>query len=127
MLSKQTQYTIVALAFLKDHNACADVKTIAEAKNIPAPFLAKLLQELARKKIISSKKGKHGGFYLTEKQKQRKLIEIVEFFEEKNKMDACALGFKKCSDHNPCPLHHVYKPAREALKKQFLHLSLKDL
>ena len=44
-------------------------KDVAEALYIPTSFLAKILQTLARKKVISSNKGPGGGFWLTDEEK----------------------------------------------------------
>ncbi len=127
MLSKQSQYTLRALTHLSSVEGCVEIKTIAEIEKIPAPFLAKLFQDLARKKIISSKKGKNGGFYLTEKQKLRSVLDVIMFFEDKEKFNACGMGFNKCSEKNPCSLHHIYKPYRDNLKRYFQNIKIKQL
>ena len=57
MLSKSSKYAIRAVLFLaiessKDKKMSS--KLIAEELKIPAPFLAKTLQELAKKNILNS-------------------------------------------------------------------------
>jgi Rrf2 family iron-sulfur cluster assembly transcriptional regulator len=74
MLSKSSKYAIRAvlhIAKAASKKEKIDSKKVAFELEIPAPFLAKTLQELTRKKIVSSIKGPHGGFYLTEKNKQK--------------------------------------------------------
>jgi len=41
--------------------------------------------------------------------------------------DRCSLGLHDCSDKQPCPFHHKYKPLRENLKKTLRETSLLDL
>ena len=71
MFSNSSKYAIKAVLFLavnsnEDHRIM--VKDMAEPINVPQAYLAKLLQELSKKGIISSKKGPKGGFFF----KQRK-------------------------------------------------------
>jgi Rrf2 family transcriptional regulator, iron-sulfur cluster assembly transcription factor len=53
-------------------------RVIAEREEIPAPFLAKILQELTRKGLLKSNKGPSGGFALRQPARQIRLLEIVE-------------------------------------------------
>ena len=41
-----------------------ELKQISSDLDLPTPFLAKILQQLAKQKILSSSKGPHGGFSL---------------------------------------------------------------
>ncbi|GIV28315.1 MAG: hypothetical protein KatS3mg027_2129 [Bacteroidia bacterium] len=127
MLSKQSQYVLRALACLVRKNEQMDIKTIAEEERIPSHFLATLMQELARKKIVSSKKGKNGGFYLNEKQSDISLFEVISHFEDVDKFYACGMGFDKCSEKSPCPLHNYYKAFREEFKKMLRMKKIRDL
>ena len=68
MFSNSSKYVIKAILFLavksgEDNRVM--VKEMAQPINVPQAYLAKLLQELSRKDIISSKKGPNGGFYLS--------------------------------------------------------------
>lgn len=53
-------------------------RVIAEREQIPAHFLAKILQELARKGLLKSNKGPSGGFALRTPASQIRLLDIVE-------------------------------------------------
>ena len=60
MLSNSSKYAINAVIYLAIHSSASHriaPKDVAEALHIPTPFLAKILQTLARKKVISSNKG----------------------------------------------------------------------
>jgi Rrf2 family iron-sulfur cluster assembly transcriptional regulator len=77
--SKSSDYAIRAAIYLAqlpagDH---AMAKNIAQEEEIPAPFLAKILQELARKGILQSVKGPAGGFRLKKKASEIRLLDIV--------------------------------------------------
>ncbi len=92
-----------------------DSKKVAFELEIPAPFLAKTLQELTRKKIVSSIKGPHGGFYLTEKNKQKSLFDIIDCVDDIHKFEECFLGQLECDDQKPCVVHHLYMPFKNKL------------
>lgn len=127
MLSKQSQYALQALTYLNKSKELLDVKKIAKEQKIPLAFLAGIMQILARKNIVSSKKGKNGGFYLSKMQKEISLMEVINVFDDKSKFSACGMGFEKCSEKNPCPLHHFYKDIREKFRQKLLTKKIKDL
>jgi Rrf2 family protein len=54
------------------------VKSIAEQENIPTHFLAKILQQLARKGLLKSSKGPLGGFSLNVPPDEIRLLDIIE-------------------------------------------------
>src|SRR4051812_24058986 len=53
-------------------------RPIAEAEQISAHFLAKILQELTRKGLLRSNKGPSGGFALRTPAAQIRLLDLVE-------------------------------------------------
>lgn len=119
MLSNSSKYAINAVLYLAvhtDETKKISAREIADAINIPSPFLSKLLQILSRKNIISSSKGPGGGFYMTEKNLNLHLIEIVKHIDGLDNFEDCVLGLKKCSSEKPCPVHYSIQP----LKQQFL-------
>ena len=64
--SRSAEYAIRAFVHLAQvqEGKYAMVKNIAEQEDIPAHFLAKILQQLARKGLLRSSKGPTGGFSL---------------------------------------------------------------
>lgn len=81
MLSATCKYGIRAVIFIaskSDTKANTGLKEIAEKLKIPQPYLAKILQVLARKKILHSAKGPHGGFYLLIPAEKLTLMDIID-------------------------------------------------
>lgn len=117
MLSKSSKYAIRAVLYLASNKKQLKYgsKGMASALDIPAPFLAKTLQELTRKKIISSVKGPNGGFFLTEKDKKNSILDIIECIDGLDKFDECFLGHPDCGDANPCAVHHIVAPFKTEL------------
>ena len=78
--SRSADYAIRAFVHLAQipDGKFAMARHIAGEERIPAHFLAKILQELARKGMLRSNKGPSGGFSLRVPAAKIKLIEIVE-------------------------------------------------
>ncbi len=129
MLSNASKYAIRAVLFLAEksemHQKYSAVE-IAEALEIPNHFIAKLLQQLAKNHIISSTKGPNGGFYLNAKNLQLKVCDILNVIEIKKVFEGCFLGLPKCSDVNPCPVHHVVAGFREKILVKFEHQTIQE-
>jgi Rrf2 family protein len=130
MLSNECKYGIRAVVFLvnKNHlNKYFGSKEIAEHLDIPAPFLAKILQKLSRGNIISSAKGPGGGFYLTAENRQSTLMDIVNCLDGPGIFEKCFLGLPVCNDKNPCAVHHLVVNFRNTIRDNFQTKALADL
>lgn len=122
MLSNACKYAIRAILYLALHtneNTKVGVKKIAEELETPQPFLAKLLQQLTKTNLVSSTKGPKGGFYLSQKDKENSVWDVIKNIDGTSKFDDCFLGLSKCSDENPCPVHFIVSPFKDQLLENF--------
>ena len=122
MLSNACQYAIRSILYLSIHtdvNKKIGVKRISRELETPQPFLAKLLQQLAKSKLVSSVKGPNGGFYLDEQNRKNAIWDIVKCIDGIEKFDQCFLGLAICGDENPCPVHFIVAPFKERLLNDF--------
>jgi len=129
MFSNSTKYAIRTILYLSQHEA-DDKKTVGEIAavlKIPRPYLSKILQQLSRIGIISSTKGRGGGFYLSNENLKRPLIDVIVTIDGHNVFDKCMLGLPNCSDKNPCRLHFDYKKFKTSLEKTICEESIEDL
>lgn len=128
MLSKSCKYAIRAVLYLaKNPTKKIGSRQIAETLKIPAPFLAKTLQELTRKEIISSAKGPNGGFYLSDKNKDRKIIDIIRCIDGNMVFDTCLIGKPECNNENPCEVHYIYASFKKRIMTVFSDINIVDL
>ena len=121
MLSNQSKYAIRAVLYLAvktSENNKLGSKTVAELIDVPAPFLAKIFQKLSKSKIVLSAKGPNGGFYLTKKELSNNLLNIIDCIDGLDFFNSCFIGLPKCSDENPCAIHHIAGPCRDTLKRE---------
>ena len=114
IFSKKCEYGMQAVLYL----AAQDVGTIIPAEQIsrvlkiPKEFISKILQSLRESGIISSTKGKSGGFCLAKPSSEIKLIDVVEAIDGLEMFDSCVLGFPECSPDTPCPVHDKWGDLR---------------
>ena len=78
--SRSAEYAIRSFVYLArvPNGKFTMAKTVAEKEQIPAHFLAKILQELTRKGLLRSSKGPSGGFALRTPASQIRLLDLVE-------------------------------------------------
>ncbi len=122
MLSNACKYAIRSMLYLgiqTNEITKVNVKKVAEELEVPQPFLAKLLQQLTRNKLVSSTKGPKGGFYLSVNDKKNTIWDIIKVIDGTAKFNDCFLGLSKCSDENPCPVHFIVSPFKENILKNF--------
>ncbi len=123
MLSNTCKYAIRAVLYLSlnyEEGSKIGIKLISKELDIPTPFLGKILQTLAKHKILSSTKGPNGGFGLGKNKDNILLMDIVEVIDGMDSFHKCIIGLKYCSEQeNPCALHSRYAKLREEVKKIF--------
>jgi Rrf2 family protein len=114
MLTKSGLHAIRAMAVLAKlaPNEYAGANRIAEEIGAPPNYLGKLLQMLAREKLVVSQKGIGGGFRLAQNPKRITLLDIVEPIEHIGRWTGCVLGWHECSDADPCAVHDRWKKVR---------------
>lgn len=129
-LSRETDYALQGLAFLarQGDGAVVQLADIAAAQNIPAAFLSKIFQKLARHGLIRSYRGSQRGYSLGRAAVEINLGEILHATEGPDLFRHCAFGHHACSgDENPCVLHGVWRKATALLQAEVERFSLADL
>ncbi len=127
--SRSSEYAIrafVNLAQVPD-GKYAMVKQIAAEEEIPSHFLAKILQQLARKGLLRSSKGPTGGFSLRGSADDIRLVDIVEALDGLGEYEKCASGLAECSDDMPCALHDSWKVLRSRIMDYLGRNTIADL
>ena len=95
--------------------------------DIPTPFLGKILQLLAKKNILISTKGPHGGFSLKKPAMDISVMEIIEIIDCSDSFDVCVIRTSLCSEDAPCSLHDKIAPLRSQMKNVYLSETIADL
>lgn len=105
--SRSTEYAIRALIPLAQvtDGSFTMVKTLAEQESIPPHYLAKILQQLARKGLVRSNKGPMGGFQLSMPPERISLLDIVLALEGPEPYLTAARRRRRLPDGLYCAMH----------------------
>ncbi len=130
MFSKSAKYAIKAVIYLAlrtDEQKKVLVRDMHREVNVSESYLAKLLQDLSRHGIISSAKGRGGGFYLSMENRRHTLMEVVKVIDGEDAILSCALGIRSCDAQNPCVVHHLIGPSKMDLNRVLESTTLQAL
>lgn len=112
-LTKKTDYALLALCCLaqEPEGHPLNTKIIAERYHIPTELLAKILQQLARKGLVTSTSGPTGGYRLAVDPRTLSVADVMNAVDGrpalvqcfKSGRDAC-IQFDTCTIRNPMGL-----------------------
>jgi len=96
--TKRADYGLMAIHYIAVHDELGAVSTkrIAEEFRIPQELLAKILQRLAKRRLIVSQNGPKGGYVLTRRPSDISVGEVVRALEG-------PISIVSCLDHGGCP------------------------
>ena len=124
MLSKKTKYGLKALSYLanQEPNVPILISDISESENISKKFLESILLTLKKSGILSSKKGKGGGYYLIKNPNEIKISTIIRLLEGPIAMLPCVSlnYYEKCDDcksEDRCSLNILMAEVRDSTLK----------
>ena len=134
MLSRKTKYGIKALIYLalRNNDAPVSIVSIADHQNIPHKFLEAILLELRKNSILGSRKGKGGGYYLSQPANQVKMSAVYRILEGPIAMLPCvSLNFYQkcddCPDEDACAVHRLMIKVRDNTLQILENQTLADL
>ena len=129
LYSRPCEYAIRTVGYLArvGPEKRVQAQEIAVEEGIPAPFLAKVLQQLARSSLVNSFKGPGGGFSLSRPPREISLYEIFRVVDGVEDLDRCAVGLAECNDSAPCPLHDTWKSVRVHLLQYLKKTNLEEM
>lgn len=97
--TKRADYGLMAIHFIASHgdDGAVSAKRIADEFRIPPERLAKILQQLAKKKLITSHNGPKGGYLLTRPPSEITVGQVVRALEGPLSVVSCM------TEHDDCP------------------------
>ena len=132
MLSQKARYALRALVELA--RAQGDQVTsgeLASRADAPRKFLEAILLELARNKVVVSRRGKFGGYTLARNAAEISFAEVIRIIDGPLALAPCVsrLSFRKCDDCPDlatCSLREALLRARDATSDVLEGYSLAD-
>lgn len=127
MISQTTEYALRAVVYLGQHaDESWTTKQIAAATRVPAGYLSKVLQGLSRAGLISSQRGRHGGFQLAGDPEKMTVLEVVNAVEPIRRITRCPLNLVGHGTEL-CPLHHALDETIALVEQAFSAKTVADL
>ena len=124
MISKKCKYAIHALIYLAERyqQGPVHIQDIAEQQRIPKKFLEAILLEMRNAKILHSKKGKGGGYYLYKRPEDVNLVEIIRLMDGAIAMLPCvSLNYyepcEECRSEVICGIRDAFTGVRDETLK----------
>ena len=134
MLSKKTKYGLKALAYIakQENNDSIQIAEIAANENISHKYLESILLTLRKSGVLSSKKGKGGGYYLLKAPKNIPMTDIIRILEGPIAMVPCvSLNYYEkcddCEDEDTCSVHNLMLQVRDKTLEVFRNNTLADI
>ncbi len=106
MFSQTVEYALRAVVYLAQHedDGPVDSLRIAAATQVPPSYLAKILQDLARTEVLTSKRGVGGGFQLSRSPDDLSVLDVVNAVEPLQRIIGCPLSLPTHC-RQLCPMH----------------------
>jgi len=105
-MTQSTGYAITALGYVAaGAGSPMLIKDIAEATNLPHPYLAKIIHTLARRGLVVTRRGVGGGVLLARAPLEITLLDIAAALDDPLLDQRCMLGNAHCTDERACPAH----------------------
>ena len=117
-LTRAAEYAVRCMVYLakKGQGQLASRQEVAAHAEIPAHFLAKIAQDLAKAELIEIRQGAKGGFILLKAPQTVSLLEIVETIIGEIYLNDCIARPSNCKVSYSCAVHRVWLEARDQLR-----------
>ncbi len=130
-LSSKGRYAVMALADLAkfDPNEPVSLRDISLRQGISLVYLEQLFLKLKKNKIVSSVRGKKGGYILNKNASEINISEVLSAVEEKIKTVGCEKHSKKgCNGKSAkCITHNLWDELEDYINIFFEKKKLSDL
>lgn len=129
LITRTSQYAIQALVYLATQEQGKPMFSheIAERLQVPSAYLAKIMQDMAKAGLLTSFRGKQGGFHLAEDPAEIDLMRILTITERIDFTKACVLGLKTCNNETVCPMHRTWEPVKQKIIETLHQFTLEAL
>jgi Rrf2 family protein len=127
MLSQTAEYALRAVVYLAyEAPEARTTEQIHQATLVKRAYLAKILQGLAKKGIVTTQRGVGGGVALAKSPQELTLLEVVNAVEPLQRIRTCPLGI---STHGSqlCPLHRRIDAVLAVVEEQFARMTLAEI
>ena len=127
--TKRADYGLMAIHYIAIHEAAGAVsaKRIAEEFAMPPELLAKILQQLARQRLIVSQNGPKGGYVVARRPMDITVGQVVRALEGPINIVECLEEDSACPQMARCNLRRPVQKIQAAISQLLDTMSLAEL
>ena len=128
-LSKKADYALIAMKHLaiRPDAASASAREIAEHYDIPVELMAKVLQRLARRGLVTSHQGTRGGYRLSRPASIISAAEIIQAIDGPLTVTACSTEAENCDQYAKCSVRDPLWRIRDRIVSALATCSLQEI
>ena len=116
-ITRQADYAVRAMVYLAQlgPDRRASTSQIAQEKQIPPSFLAKIVSQLSVAGLLQTSRGARGGVSLAKSPADISLLDVVEAIDGPILLNECVSDNSACSFGESCPMKPVWCEAQAEL------------
>src|ERR671914_490225 len=128
-LSKKADYALMAMKHLatRADAASASAREIAEQYDIPVELLAKVLQRLARRNLVTSHQGTRGGYRLARPVEGISVADIIQAIDGPLTVTACSTEDENCGQYAKCSVRDPLWKIKDRIVSALATCSLQEV
>ena len=128
-LSKKADYALMAMKHLaiRPDAASASAREIAAAYDIPVELMAKVLQRLARRGLLSSHQGTRGGYRLSRPSAAISVADIIQAIDGPLTVTACSTEAENCGQYAKCSVRDPLWRIKDRILSALATCSLQEV
>ncbi len=128
-LSKKADYALIAMKHLATRTdlASASAREIAEQYDIPVELMAKVLQRLARRGLLTSHQGTRGGYRLAKAASAISVADIIQAIDGPLTVTACSSGDENCGQYAKCSVRDPLWRIKDRILSALATCSLQEV
>ncbi|MCP4481615.1 MAG: Rrf2 family transcriptional regulator [bacterium] len=126
-LTKSTDAAIRILIFLTKNEGVTITRSISSELGIPYHNLTKIIQKLAKKQLLQTKKSKYGGIQLLKPANKINLREVVDLIDGPTILSECQEEPTVCVESSKCKLKVSFNDLQSKINDFLENIKIKDM
>lgn len=125
-LTRQGDYAVRVMLDLASQPAGVPIRRaqIQARQDVPAAYLAKIVQALARADLVRTLAGAHGGVMLNAPAEAITLLQVIEAVEGPIRLNRCVEAPGACPRDRFCPVHPVWVRLQALLTRELSDVTI---
>lgn len=126
-LSKKADYALIAITHLTLKSGSSSAREIAEQFDIPVELLAKVLQRMTRRGLLTSQQGTRGGYQLARAASGISIADVIQAIDGPVAVTACSSHAERCGQFAKCNVRDPLWKIREIIVSALMATTVSEL